>query len=466
MTLTSHIIQITALARKKKEELSAKMILWISLLIMSLHGTAAQHLKMERNCGIKCSQGLQCKTKSVSLVDSVLPTCQVPVAELNASSVFRNLSLSTAVRCDARRCGLHLQIDTSFLLSGSIRGLSVCSQSSGMSPKCQMVTVSRASRRKMAELEVEVENDCLVVNPRQEVKVTVMTIPRYCGISRSVTYVAPDCSWKDLRRRIPECITGEISHEVSLEKKEVRVSVRETPEGQDYHVRLCHKDLICTSTGADALIKKEALGESVVLSFARPLPCLCIEGWSAVIDAPRVQVCPFQDRVEEMWHGIRFDPLEETLSWEAACPLSVQVALCQKEEDGACSDLDGTWRNISRGQITFTKVDPHPQLCMKFTTTSNKSWIRCPFVRRFQVWDVTLTQQVATLTSQINGMFYISVCTPALNFEECHIAGMHTTIPVEERSSVSFSLGDANSCLYVRRIDVKYAATVQYCFPI
>ncbi|XP_061662888.1 putative interleukin-17 receptor E-like [Syngnathoides biaculeatus] len=450
------------------------MMLWAALLAwycgLSLFGAAAELVEAERiqTCGTRCSQGLQCKTKPAHFVP---PPCQKAPERLDASSVFRNLSFSSVVRCEGRqRCSLHLRVKTSVRLAESVHGLSVCFETPGMLQRCQVVSLLKASRRKMAGMQVEVENDCVGVHPGQQARVTVTAFPSYCGLTRSSTYVAPDCSWKDLRRLVPECITGRISHDVDLERKEVRVGVSNALQGHDYRVRLCHKDFICTGTGDEALIKKEEPKKSVVLTFSRPLPCLCIEGWSAVIDAPRVQVCPFKDRTEEMWHGIRFDPLGEALSWEPACPISGRATLCQRGEDGdggggGCSDLEGAERNITRGKITFAKVDPHPQLCMKFTV-GDQSRIRCPFVKRFQAWDVSMTQQEATLTSLVNATFAVSACAPSQGSAACRAAGAtHTTVHVGEHSSVGLNLTDVRACVYVRRIDVKYASTVLHCFP-
>ncbi|XP_019749220.1 putative interleukin-17 receptor E-like isoform X2 [Hippocampus comes] len=443
------------------------MIVWAALLMchssFGFYGAAGQHVEAERikRCGTRCSQGLQCKTKPAHFLP---PPCQEPANGLDASSVFRNLSFSTAVMCEgSQKCSMHLRIKTTVQLTKSIHGLYICSETPALLPKCRMIRISKASRRAMAGMQVELENDCVGVYPRQQVRVTVATLPSYCGITRSGTYLAPDCSWKDLRRNVPECITGRIWHDVNWERKEVHVAVSDMLEGQDYQVRLCHKDFICTGTGASALIKKEEPKKSAVLSFSRPLPCLCIEGWSAVIDAPRVQVCPFKDRMEEMWHGIHFDPLEEALSWAPACPLSARVALCQREASGGCVDVESAWRNISRGKITFAKVDPHPQLCMKFTA-GNQSWIKCPFVRRLQVWDVSWTPQGLTLTSHINATFRIDACTPSQGSAACRTTGARMTAQVGEHSSIGLTLPDAHSCIHVRRIDVNYAATVLHCF--
>lgn len=113
------------------------------------------------------------------------------------------------------------------------------------------------------------------------------------------------------------------------------------------------------------------------------------QGWSAVADAPRVQVCPFKDRespllayvicmthsrgscfvvfsppknpktpylcagLEELWLGINFDPFEGTLWWEPACPITATVSLCRAAESGSCVDLPGTSRNVTREQVDF-----------------------------------------------------------------------------------------------------------------
>lgn len=55
--------------------------------------------------------------------------------------------------------------------------------------------------------------------------------------------------------------------------------------------------------------------------------------------------------LEELWSGVLFDPVEETLSWEPACPVTAVVALCQKKEDGVCVDLPHASQNVSREKV-------------------------------------------------------------------------------------------------------------------
>lgn len=101
-----------------------------------------------------------------------------------------------------------------------------------------------------------------------------------------VIIILTDCSSKDLQGKLRECTSkceittysfitiskgvkddvkvswkilvflaaGRIDYEVDLERKEVHISVSDMLEDRDYHVRLCHKDYICTGTGAHILV--------------------------------------------------------------------------------------------------------------------------------------------------------------------------------------------------------------------
>nr|XP_057933438.1 putative interleukin-17 receptor E-like isoform X2 [Doryrhamphus excisus] len=471
-----HQVQVQVQVQEKEAEGSGRfvvtMFLRATLLMfhscLVLYGAAAQHTELERikTCGIKCSQGLQCNTEPAYFFAA---SCQTPADGLTVSSVFRNLSFSTVVTCEGhQRCSLHLQIHMTVQLPESIHGLSVCSQTPGMLRKCRIVRISKASGRIMSGMQVELVDNCTDIYPQQQVKVTVTTVPDYCGITQSRTYVAPDCSWKDLRILVPECITGRLSYDINTERKELHVSVSDMLDDEDYHLRLCHKDFICAGTGANALIMKDEVTKSAILPFSRPLPCLCIEGWSAVMDARRVQVCPFNNSLDEMWHGIHYDPLAGVLSWEPACPLTATVALCQRAgEDDVCTDLQQASRNVGREKITFAQVDPHPQLCMKFRA-GHRTWIKCPFVGRFQAWDVTVMKhaahKAAKLTSHMNATFSVHACTPREGSAVCGATGTRAVIHVGAHTSVSLNMTDAPSCFYVRRTDVTYAPTILHCF--
>ncbi|XP_044042331.1 putative interleukin-17 receptor E-like [Siniperca chuatsi] len=448
------------------------MILWVGLLMshccLGLNGAAAGSTGLERieKCGTRCSQGLHCKSKPDNLFP---PPCQTPAEGLNTSSVFHNISLSTLMRCEGRqKCTLHLRVKTTLQLTESIHGVSICTATAGMMANCRILSFKRASRERMSGLQLDVENDCTDISPSQQVQITVKTVPSYCGITWTSTYEAPECSSEDLRRHVPECITGRLSYDVIPQRKELRVSVSDMLENYNYHLRLCRKDFICVGTGANKLIKKEEPVKSTTLSYSRPLPCLCIEGWSAVMDAPRVQVCPFKDRLEELWFGINFDPLEGTLSWEPVCPVTAVVVLCQKREDGVCVDLPHASQNVSREKIRFTKVDPHPQLCMKFTADS-QSWTRCPFAEaRFQAWEVVVMRRQGhedvKMSSQITATFSVGLCVKSEGSTVCQVTKTHT-MHVEKHTAVGLDLAGklCDSCLQVKRLDVKFAATIIHC---
>ncbi|XP_062300203.1 putative interleukin-17 receptor E-like [Scomber scombrus] len=450
------------------------MILFITLMMTShcfLNGASAENMGLERikKCSTKCSQGLGCKTKPDQLFP---PPCQNPAADLNASPVFHNVSLSTVMSCEGRqKCSLHLRIKTVLQLTESIHGMTICTETAGMFTHCRILSFQKASRESMSGQQVEVEDDCTDIAPNQQVQIILKTFPDYCDITWTGTYDAPKCNNEDLRRHVSQCITGRLSYDVNPEKKELSVNVTDMLENHDYHLRLCHKHFICAGTGANALIKKEELVKRATLPYSRPLPCLCIEGWSAMIDAHRVRVCPFKDRLEELWLGINFDPLEEVLSWEPACPVAAAVALCQKREDGICEDLPLSSQNVSREKVTFTKVDPHPQLCMKFTAGS-QSWIRCPFVDgRFQALEVAVKIQQGhrevKMLSQINATFSVGLCVKSATSPMCQTTETHY-LRLEKHKSVGLNLtGElckGNACLRIKRVDVKYAATDMHCF--
>ncbi|KAG7496921.1 hypothetical protein JOB18_027699 [Solea senegalensis] len=440
--------------------------LFMSSCCLALSGAAAASTRLERieTCGTRCSQGLHCKSKPDYLFT---PTCQMPPNGLNTSSVFHNISLSTVMRCEGRqRCSLHLRINTLLQLNEPIHGVSICTATAGMMVNCRIFRFTRSSRQRMSGLQVEVENDCTSLSPSQQVQVMVKTVPSYCGITWTGSYSAPECVSEDLRRHVPECITGTLLYDVNPERKELRISVADMLEDHSYHLRLCYKDFLCIGTEAKALITKENPVKSAVLPYSRPLPCLCIEGWSAVVDALRVQVCPFKDRLEELWFGITFDPLEGTLSWELRCPVPTVVSLCRKEGDGACVDLPHASQNVSRGKVAFSEVDPHPQLCIKFTV-GTQSWTRCPFAAgSFQVWDVVSPRrpghEEVKLRSKVNAAFLVGWCAKSA---ECHITKTHT-VHVEKNTPVALNRNYeelCDSCVQVKRLDVKYGATVIHC---
>ncbi|KAJ0012518.1 hypothetical protein NQD34_016852 [Periophthalmus magnuspinnatus] len=442
----------------------------VSLIIccISLTGTAEDQNKLERieMCSTKCSQGLNCET-SHSLFSSV---CQTPSDDFKTSPVFQDINLSTVLRCEERqKCSLHLSIQMRMRIRDSIHGVSICTLRHGLIPNCKVISFSKDSIESGSL--VDIENDCTKISLSQKVLLTVETVPRYCNTNWTQVYTAPGCSNRDLQQHVPDCITGKLLYKVNPEEKSITVDVIDFHEGHNYNLRLCHaKGFICTSTGPLAVIKKEDTIKRATLSYSRLVPCLCIEGWSAVLDARRVQVCPFKQYVEELWTGITFDPIESSLSWQPLCPVTARVTLCQKQEHGDCINLPNTSHNVTRQKVKFAGVESHPQLCMKFSVNS-EDWIRCPFGdQRFTAWEVSRHPEGAVLLySPARGIFSVELCEvesmmPPKTCQSAH----NYTIKVENRTSVEVPLPSEllhrTFCLQVRRQDVRYSVTLVHCF--
>ncbi|KAM3587341.1 uncharacterized protein V6R79_002591 [Siganus canaliculatus] len=451
------------------------MILCAALLMthwcLGLNGAAADSvvgLERIEKCGIRCSQGLQCKTKPRYLFP---PPCQKAGEDLSTSSVFHNISFTTVMRCEGKqKCSLHLRVKTVLQLHDSIHGVSICTVMAGMMANCQSLSFTRVSREKLSGMQVELENDCTTVFPSQRVSVTVETVPSVCGLTWTGIYEAPGCASGDLRKHVPECITGRLSYEDSKQKKELSIHVSDMLENQDYHLRLCRKDFICVGTGAHTLIKKEETVKIATLAYDRPLPCLCIEGWSAVMDAPRVQVCPFKDRIEELWFGVSFNPLEGALSWKPPCPVTAVVTLCQNRDDGICVDLPDASQNVSRQKIVFNEVDPDPRLCMKFMV-GIQTWIRCPFAdSRLQAWEIITPvinsgHEDLKILSQVTATFSVALCKKTEGSVACDSIEPAQVVHVEKNKAAVLNVtGElCGSCLQLTRRDVKFAPTVLHC---
>ncbi|KAI5617810.1 putative interleukin-17 receptor E-like, partial [Silurus asotus] len=281
-----------------------------------------------------------------------------------SSDVFTNTSISTVMRCEGvRQCSLHLQVNTHLQLKKHIQGIYMCTVSAAMMEQCRLLSFSRSQKEKMVDHQVNIQDNCLEVGIGQDVYITLQTWPQFCNVAHSRAYHVP---------------AGKIDYEVDLERKELHISVSDMLEDRDYHVRLCHKDYICAGTGAHVLLKKDNPVKNITLKYTKPVPCLCIEGWSVMTDASRVRVCPFKNRVEELWSGITFDPVEETISWEASCQVNAVISLCELQEQGMCQQLANSSQKYVKGMVTFKAVDPHPRLCMKFVTEAG-TWIKCPF---------------------------------------------------------------------------------------
>ncbi|KFP89642.1 Putative interleukin-17 receptor E-like, partial [Apaloderma vittatum] len=174
---------------------------------------------------------------------------------------------------------------------------------------------------------------------------------------------------------------GKFDYNVDRAKKIISVNVSNSLRDQDYYVRLCHKWFTCEDVGAFAVIKGKESFKSVSLKYSQPLPCLCIEGWLAIPDARRIQLCPFENGkyyTKVLWDNIVYSPATQTIAWEPACPVLVMVNLCRlMKSNDHCEDIPNSSKN-SPEKVKYSRVDTHPRLCMKFTTKQG-SWVKCPF---------------------------------------------------------------------------------------
>ncbi|XP_061108835.1 putative interleukin-17 receptor E-like isoform X1 [Conger conger] len=437
------------------------------LLVLIGWGVLAQGdwIQTTTMCGTHCSQGLHCKAKQHFPI--FLAPCKTAPVLIN-SSVFHHLNVSTVMKCEQKqKCSLHLKVTATVQINELLRGVSVCTDSAGMLEHCRVVTFPKTDRARLAGQLVEVQDDCFEVSPSQNVNVMLKTFPEYCDMSRVQVYRVQGCDNADLRSHVPSCITGKIAYAVDMDKQEISVGVSDILEDRSYHLRLCRRWDICSGTEAYTLLKREDPYKNATLHFSSPLPCLCIEGWSSVVDAPRVQVCPFKDRTEELWSGVTFDSEREALSWEPGCPVKAVISLCQRKGESICEDLPNSTQVIGRRKVTYAKVDPHPTLCMKFTTDA-RSWIKCPFADgHFPVWDLTITAgqgpPQAALTSRINTELSLQVCQKDQP-SECQDV---TSVTVEKMSPVPVNLtGDvcqSNVCIRVKRADVQFSTHVLQC---
>ncbi|KAL4656761.1 interleukin-17 receptor E-like [Arapaima gigas] len=431
------------------------------LLVFVVSGVLSQsdHIERISQCGTQCPK----VPPDVKCHFSLHPCKNTP--EPLGAPVFHNVSISTVMKCEEKqKCSLHLNIVTEMESSEHVQGVAVCVGPTGMLEQCKAIYFRRKGRKQLGGGQVKVRNDCYKVRASQEVRVVLRTIPEYCDLTWSRLY---QCNNEDLRNNVPECITGKIVHTVDTERKELSVTVLGALEDKDYHLRLCYRAYTCSGTEDHVLIKKENPFKNATFHYSRLLPCLCIEGWSHMIDAPRVQVCPFRNNTQELWSGMSFDIGREILSWEPSCPTDAVITLCQKVDENLCLDLENSSQVTHGEKVTYSKVDPHPKLCMKFTTR-NGAWIRCPFVSgKFPMWDLMVAtsagQHQAVLTSESRNQLSLSVCREGEAFACTDI----TTVTVDKWNHTIISLPadacDPSVCLQVKRVDVQFSTPVLQC---
>ncbi|XP_048465909.1 putative interleukin-17 receptor E-like [Rhincodon typus] len=245
-------------------------------------------------CGLRCSQGLQCKSKNLTFSEQ-RSSCHQPPSSL-PSKVLEDLKILTVLKCiKERQCSIHLKAKGTLILDEHIRGVEICSLSvKTLQYQCVVVKFNKHGYKKFIGHPVQIEYDCFTAEVSEYAYVTLKTIPYYCDVFIKREHQVGDCNEKDIGKSISTCIAGKLDYVIDKKQKTLSVQVSNFVEDHAYHVRLCHKWFTCEDLGISALIKVQDSKE-VTLPYSRILPCLCIEGWSALPDARRAQLCPFKN---------------------------------------------------------------------------------------------------------------------------------------------------------------------------
>ncbi|NXO49598.1 I17RE protein, partial [Aramus guarauna] len=322
------------------------------LLTILFWNSDCQILPRIEECGLSCSQGIHCKSKPSSGIFNSF--CHDAPASLS-SMVLKSMKISTVMKCvQGSPCSLHLNIKGTLSLHENIRGLEICSLSlDTQQSQCTSVRFARKKSKMLNGKKVQVQFNCMEVNVAQHIYVTMKTVPNYCEVKLSQEYYVE---------------AGKFDYNVDRARKIISVNVSNFLRDQDYYVRLCHKWFTCEDVGAFAVIKGKESLKSVSLKYSQLLPCLCIEGWLAIPDARRIQLCPFENGkyyTKVLWDNIVYNPATQTLAWEPACPVLVMVNLCRlMKSNDRCEDIQNTSKN-SPEKVKYSRVDTHPRLCMK-----------------------------------------------------------------------------------------------------
>ncbi|XP_075061386.1 interleukin-17 receptor E-like protein isoform X2 [Mixophyes fleayi] len=270
---------------------------WISLgsqfFIIFFFGIANCHsIQRITECGITCTPAVHCKSRPT--YDILFLFCKTAPASLSPH-VLDNMKISTVMKCtQTNRCSLYLNVIGTVILNENIRGVKICSMTlSSQRNQCMNVRIARKKQEKSQK--VHIQANCFEVGVSEHVYVSMKTIPDYCGVELSEQYRVEDCHNKDVGVNMLSCISGKLDYMVNEGKKTITVLVSNFLEEYDYNVRLCLKHYSCHDIGAHSMIKKDNSTKSVTLPYSVILPCLCIEGWSALPDSRRTRLCPFKN---------------------------------------------------------------------------------------------------------------------------------------------------------------------------
>ncbi|XP_068959078.1 interleukin-17 receptor E-like protein isoform X3 [Petaurus breviceps papuanus] len=351
--------------------------------------------------------------------------CRQPPPSVTPS-ILESLTLSTDTKCVHRgACALYLSVSASLIMEESLRGLEICLLSlDTQETRCHSTRIPKVSSRKMVGRTLQVHFDCFEVSVAQHLYVTLKTIPYYCEVQISREYHVKDCTDADVGRNIAACSAARLQYSVDHAQKAIKVQFADIPRAQAYYVRLCLKWFACEDYSPPVLVNAEQPRKAVALKYSQLLPCLCIEGWAAVPDAVRIQICPFENDTRSLWDYIFYNPFTRSLRWEPPCPVQGQVHLCGMSEMGdLCWELRHTGRT-GPGSVHYSKVDPQPWLCMKFSTVQG-SWVRCPFADgNFPGWKMKIHQLPdkirASFISRSPARFQVQLCNRTEPFH-CHV---------------------------------------------
>ncbi|NWR73156.1 I17RE protein, partial [Centropus unirufus] len=311
------------------------------LLIILFWNSDCQIIPRIEECGLSCSQMSLYFAFSGSIFSSF---CHDAPASLS-SMILKSMKISTVMKCtQGSPCSLHLNIKGTLSLDENIRGLEICSLTlDTQQSQCTNVRFARKTSKILNGKKVQVEFNCIEVSAAQHIYVTMKTIPNYCEVKLSQDYYVE---------------AGNIDYNVDRARKMISVNVSNFLQDQDYYIRLCHKWFTCEDVGAFAVVKRKESLKSVSLKYSQLLPCLCIEGWLAIPDARRIQLCPFENgKYCALWDNIVYNPVTQTLAWEPACPVLVTVNLCRlTKSNGNCEDIQHTSKNSSE-KVRAVQID-------------------------------------------------------------------------------------------------------------
>ncbi|XP_078090846.1 interleukin-17 receptor E-like protein [Mustelus asterias] len=440
------------------------------LIILGLNILCCPAIEDITKCGLRCPQGLQCKSKNMTFSEQDRP-CRKRSSSLS-SKIVEDLKIFTVVKCiKERQCSIHLKVKGTLTLEEHIRGVEMCSISISTSQyQCVIVKFSKHAYKKFTAHPVEIEYDCFSAAMADYIYVTLKTIPYYCDVLLKQEHPVGDCTNKEIGRNIPSCIAGKLDYVLNEKQKTLSIQVSDFAEDHAYNVRLCHKWFTCEDLGINALIKVQDSKE-VTLPYSQILPCLCIEGWSALPDARRVQLCPFKNYMAELWNGITYDHVTQELAWEPACPVEVGVNICwMTGSNDHCTDLQDSLHKV-RQKVRYSRVDPHPRLCVKFTTDEG-FWVRCPFASGYlPVWNMSTDGQLGklqlTFMTQDKAEFKMALCNRTTSYECEPLKELHVTANTIGAFSRVFNLSHeecgSNYCVQGWRTDIEYSVRIEFC---